>query len=506
MQQQAQKQIIIVGGGTAGWMAANMLAHQTPPGQYRVTVVESSDIPSVGVGEGSTPFFKQFFDDLGIAEQEWMPACHATYKTGIAFPGWLGDNTRNTYFHPFYNEIDAQQVPIFFAACDARRQGYAIDAHPDDYFVTGHLYQHQQAPVFGGAACDYGFHFDAAKLAAYLRQLALSRGVVRIAATVQQVNKHLSGAIAQLQLDNGETLSADLFIDCTGFRGLLIRQAMQRTFVSLRDYLHCDAAVAFPVNNAGSQVQSATVSEAIDEGWVWTIPLTHRTGSGLVYSRAHTSEQQALDVLMHYHGMSHSHATEPVVLSWEPGHLSEHWYQNCVAIGLSQGFLEPLEAPMLNLTQQSVQLLIGELHKHSGPDPLAFNRQVNNMMAGTRDYLQAHYLLNQRQGRFWTDVRHNPHRSDALQDMLDAWRTQRSVDRALRNHIEKQVYQKTSWYCLFSGLRAYAQAERAVPQHTQAIVDAAKDRAFRMAQSFPDHATALNKMNNQTMGGELNIA
>lgn len=495
--------IVIIGGGTSGWMAANMLAHHKYLSRHRVTVIESADISTVGVGEGSTPFFKQFFDQLGKPESEWMPRCHATYKTGIAFPGWLGERTPNSYFHPFYSEIDNDQAPVFMAACDARRQGYNIDSHPDSFFVTGHLWAHNRAPVNGRYTCDYGYHFDAGKLADYLRELAVERGVERKIATVETAEKHLCGDISSVILNNGERVEGTLFIDCSGFRGVLIKQALKRPVISLRKNLLCDAAVAFPVSKERDYVASATVSEAIDQGWVWNIPLTHRTGSGLVYSREHVSEDQAILALCRYHGICENEITSPVRLKWEPGKLTEHWHQNCVAIGLSQGFLEPLEAPMLNLTQQSINAMMEQLCSPEGADPVSFNSQVNNMIDGTCDYLQAHYLLNHRDGRFWEDVRDNVHMSGALEELLRAWRQGLSINTVLHKHVQTQVYLKTSWYCLLAGLNAFNPATRNAPARSQAIVASARKRAQVLARAFPAHKSVLN---NKSMSEELNIA
>jgi len=542
--QQGQRNatIVIVGGGTSGWMAANMLAKQYENRDVSIMVIESSGIASVGVGEGSTPFFKQFFDDLGIAEHDWMPACNATYKTGIEFPGWCGDHGPSTYFHPFYSEIDNEQAPVFFAACDARRKGYAAYSHPDDYFVTSHLRHQHKAPVgmttdrfpanknlIGqqGYCADYGYHFDAGLLATFLRKHAIKQGVSWMDDKVEGVVCHPNGDIKQLMLAKHGEMQGRFFIDCTGFRGLLIRGALQRDFISLRHRLFCDAAVALPVEYdqpLQNKLPCATQSEAVDNGWIWRIPLTNREGSGLVFSKEFMAPVEAVEQLVRYHGLPFDAAERARHLSWEPGRLKQHWYKNCVAIGLSQGFLEPLEAPMLNITQQSIAMMIEQLNKvidhGSGePDRAAFNRQVNDMFDGTCDYLQAHYLLNKRQlnkkqlnkkqqypnslasrkqessganSLFWQAVRSNPHRSDALNDLLSHWQQGESVDAAMSKHWQSQVYLKTSWYCLFAGLDAFSPSTKPMPQHSQQMLHAAIERARDLAGHFPDHRELLN--------------
>lgn len=512
--------IVILGGGTSGWMAANMLANHFKETSIRLTLIESSNIPTVGVGEGSTPFFKQFFEQLGVAEQEWMPACHATYKTGIEFPGWCGESGPESYFHPFYSEIDNEQVPVFFAACEARKKGYTAYAHPDDFFVTSHLRGQHKAPVGAPyAQADYGYHFDAGLLAVFLRELAVKRGVTWIDDTVSDVSMHASGDIAALVTQKHGAIDADLFIDCTGFKGVLIKGALERTFLSLRDRLLCDAAVAFPVERTDEHIPSTTRSEAVEAGWVWSIPLSHRTGSGLVYSREHYSSQEATAQLAAYHGLAPEALENAKHLAWEPGRLHQHWHKNCFAIGLSQGFLEPLEAPMLNITQQTIAMMIeqidalekspntGQLKATMAHLKSGFNVQVNNMIDGTCDYIQAHYLLNKRSdSAFWQDACRNPHRSDALNDILLSWNNGQTLDAALAQHGQTQVYLKTSWYCLFAGLNAFPAATTVMPQHSAQIVYAATQRAQELASEFPDHAKTLASYYQKDSFKEYSIA
>lgn len=493
----AQQHIVIVGGGTSGWMAANMLATQLPQPNWHISVIESAGIPSVGVGEGSTPFFKQFFDQLGIDESTWMPACHATYKTGISFPGWLGKGPSDRYFHPFYNEADSQQVPVFFGECAARLKGFEIDAHPNDYFIASHLFEQGRAPVTGPYPIDYGYHFDAALLSDFLKQHAIGLGVCHIEDVVQGVEHHVNGDILSVITQGHGKITGEWFIDCSGFKRLLIQGAMRQRFVSFHDALLCDAAVAFPVTRTADQtIQSATVSEAIAQGWVWNIPLTHRTGSGLVYSRDWLSDDQALVALSQYHQLDEP--PEHKCLKWQPGRVENTWQGNCVAIGLSQGFLEPLEAPMLNITQQSVELLIEQLLKVAQGNPVdidSFNARVVAMFEGTRDYIQAHYLLNQRQDHiFWREAKSKLTVSEGLSALLHHWDKGLNLDTVLRSYPHLQFYLKTSWYCLLAGLNRFPTPSRALPGHSKAILQLAKTRAAKDMSQFPEHGSYLDAM------------
>ncbi|NVK57775.1 MAG: tryptophan 7-halogenase [Alteromonadaceae bacterium] len=507
-----KQKIVIVGGGTSGWMAANMLAHQLAD-VASVTVVDSSGIAPVGVGEGSTPFFKQFFDELGIAEQEWMPACHATYKNGIVFPGWNEQTERAEYFHPFYNEADTDQVNVFFAACAARLKGYECCAHPDDFFIASHLQALNKAPTGSKPVVDYGYHFDAGLLAEFLRKLALSKSVAHIDDRVIDVKCAHNGGITSIVTDNHAEIAGDLFIDCTGFRGLLIRKTLGRAFISYSDRLLCNAAVALPLDKQMSApgkdgLASATVSAAVEQGWIWNIPLTHRTGTGLVYCSDMCSQQQALEALASYHGINlkeleEQNAPSPKHLSWHPGRLEEHWYKNCVAIGLSQGFIEPLEAPMLNLTQQSIGLLIAKLKSHEESAQVDFNQQVNGMYDGTCDYIQAHYLLNSRQqGLFWQKVRNNMYVPDSLQALIGNWQQGKAIDPVLAANPQQQIYLKTSWYCLLAGLAQFPEVTQQMPARSQRIIEQAKHRAASIASEFPDQQKVLTQFANNARASE----
>ena len=286
--------IVILGGGTAGWMAACLFAQRWPAAA--ITLVESPAIGIVGVGEGSTPQLRHFFATLGIAEGEWMPACHATYKTGIAFVGWSERPEYERYFHPFASAIDVHTEPLFHQAHRLRRTRQDVPAHPDAFFLNSWLAQHSRAPLADERfpfEIGYGYHFDAHLVGAFLRQHAIGRGVAHRAAEVREVAVDESGDVSALVLDGGERLTADLFIDSSGFRSVIAQDALGVPFRSFGANLLNDRAVVMPTPVAEGPLPAHTTATALSSGWAWHIPLTTRTGNGYVYSSRHLSEAQA---------------------------------------------------------------------------------------------------------------------------------------------------------------------------------------------------------------------
>ena len=249
-------EILIVGGGTAGWMAANLLQHLWGPKGAKIMLIESTVVGTVGVGEGTTPRVKDYFDLLGIPESEWMPACSATYKCGISFPGWSKEAGYETYCHPFYSQIDANGAANFFQNANLRREGYDVSAHPDSYFISSHLGRECRAPIGKQPLPHqkfYGYHFDAALLGEYLRKRGVDEGIQLIDDVINEVHQHENGDIAGVSTEQNGRFDADFFIDCSGFKGLIIRQTLDEPYISYRDYLFNDAAVAMPTPVADAE-------------------------------------------------------------------------------------------------------------------------------------------------------------------------------------------------------------------------------------------------------------
>jgi 2-polyprenyl-6-methoxyphenol hydroxylase-like FAD-dependent oxidoreductase len=484
------KHIAIVGGGTAGWMTANLLRHRWARLGVDVTLVESADIGTIGVGEGSTPFLRHFFRTLGIAERDWMPACDATFKCGIRFPGWSSVPGYESYVHPFFNEADRELGNLFFTNACLRRRGLAADANPQDFFLAAELARQRRAPICQseGLGTDYAYHFDAGKLGAFLRDHAVGLGVRHVVGTVSRVEQHENGDIAAVHLASGRRIAADLFVDCSGFKGLLITEALGEAFHSYRDNLFNDRAIAIPTPLVdGEDIPSETVSTALRHGWAWQIPLTSRYGNGYVYSSDFVSDDDAERELREHLGAAAEGATARR-LRMRVGCVKRHWRQNCVAIGLAQGFIEPLEATALMLIQLSVEHFIGALEQ-GGFAPQhreAFNRRVAEMFEGVRDYVVAHYQLNTRRDTdYWRANRANRHISDRLASLLDVWDRGGDFEAELERHGPALMYLRPSWYCLFAGMGRFPAELRPAPQAITAAQ--ARQRLKQMARAFGSH-------------------
>lgn len=452
------EKLLIVGGGTAGWMTALHMQDAWGDRGVDICLIESATIGTVGVGEGTTPLLRNFFTRLGIPEREWMPPCNATYKCGISFPEWTTVKGYETYFHPFFSNRDKENAQFFRDNCGRRRDGYDIPVHPDHYFLTAALARQRRAPIpKNGAATEniYGYHFDAALMGEFLKGKATHRGVKLVQDTVTEVVVNQNGDISRVETQDHGALDADLFVDCSGFKGLLIRQALGQKPNSTKAYMFNDSAVAIPTPTGNeSAIMSETVSKAMRYGWVWHIPLSSRIGNGYVYSSDYIGEDEAETELRNYLG-NDADGVEALHLHWHPGRLENHWKNNCVAIGLSQGFLEPLEALMVNVIQTSIERFTDHFERGGFTNQYSkdFNNHVNHYIDGMLDYLQLHYKLNSRDDTaYWCDNRENSNMSAQLTNVLNAWDRNENIDRVLAENINRQVYPPLSWYCMLTGM------------------------------------------------------
>lgn len=451
---------VVVGGGTAGWMTACLLAHHFS-GIANITIVESSDIPTVGVGEGSTPHLKQFFNTLSISEEEWMPACNATFKHGIKFSHWSTNIDRNSYFHPFSSVIDQTTLPAFILHSESKRKGSQILVDSHDYFLTAQLALNgktantkQTSPKL---SINYAYHFDAAKLAIFLKQKARKWGVKHTKNTVRKVTHNHKGDITSIEFIDNKQLHANFFVDCTGFQGLLINSFEDSHFTSYQSCLFNDRAIAIQTPNDHVQTFTATTSTALKNGWMWTIPLTTRMGNGYVYSSNFCEESQAEAEL----AAALKIPLESAVfkrLKMKVGRHQDCWINNCLAVGLSQGFIEPLEATALHLVQTTVEQFVAhycheECHvadNHS--NRRKFNRLIRERFDGIRDYIVAHYKCTNREDTpYWHSNKYNRDVPDRLLSLLDVWQSGGNIFEEIERQGIGHYYSPVSWYCLLIG-------------------------------------------------------
>ncbi len=496
--------IVILGGGTAGWMTACFLAHHWRDKNVAITVIESPEIGIIGVGEGSTPQLKAFFSHLGIAEQEWMPACDATYKIGIRFHGWSERPGFESYFHPFPGPLDVHSQSQFFRNCQLLRAGFDVSAHPDQFYLSPLLADQGKGPIPADNFpfdLSYGYHFDAHKVGAFLRSHAERLGVTHLERKVGRAQVDDIGAIVALECEDGDTLLGDFFVDCSGFRALLAKQTLGASFLPFSNNLFNDRAVVMPTpHQDGAPLPVATGSTAMSNGWRWTIPLTSRIGNGYVYSSGYCDPDAAETELRSALGMLDSDIPARH-LQMKVGRLENSWTGNCLAMGLAQGFIEPLEATALHIVIATLQEFVAAMDGDSlGPAHRnEFNRRIGERYEGIRDYIVAHYRMNQRTDTaYWRDNAANQNLSDPLKAMMTAWFTGKDIEAEIAKLGIDQYYSAISWHCLFAGYGTFpaAQKLRPLPGGEQpAHAEKIGDFLSRASLNFSDHRECLGYAN-----------
>ncbi|MBX7540037.1 tryptophan halogenase family protein [Qipengyuania sphaerica] len=498
MSEAAPPHVVVLGGGSAGWMTACLFHQRWGDLGGKVTVVESPAIGIIGVGEGSTPQLKAFFDQLGIDEAEWMAACDATYKLGIRFTGWSKVAGFESYFHPFPGPVDLHTEPGFAHNCALRRRGGDVPAHPDDWFLAATLARAGKSPHAGENfpfAPSYGYHFDAHKLGGFLREWAVARGVEHLPLKILHAELTDEGDIAALLGEDGVRIEGDLFVDCSGFASILAQQKMGAKFLPFGDNLFNDRAVVMPTPHRQTP-RPQTDAIAMRAGWRWSIPLTTRVGNGYVYSSRHISDEEAERELRSAIGME-GEETQARFLSMKVGRIENSWNRNCLATGLSQGFIEPLEATALHIVIHTATDFAEafEAGGFTGQHRDTFNRRIAERYDGIRDYIVGHYRLNQRGDTdYWRENAANQSLPAGLKDMMTAWFTHRDLAEANRAiNGTHPAYPAMSWHCLFAGYGSFPGPEKLQPL-PQGIRAADRDATRAMldacALNFPDYKPA----------------
>jgi len=429
-----KRSILIVGGGTAGWLTAAYLARflelaDNP--HLEITLLESPEIGPIGVGEGAFPTIRTTLQFLGIDETQFIRGTSATFKQGIRFDDWLHaptDERRHRYLHPFeapfYTE-GASLVPYWLLQDEATRPPFA-----EAVTIQNRVAEAKRGPKRPGEGeftgpLNYAYHFDAGLLGQVLAGRAIELGVRHLRDMVADVMLRPDGAIDRVITRENGGLLADLFIDCSGFRAELIGRALGSPFKSARRYLFTDRAIAckLPYDRPDAPLESFTIAAAHPAGWTWDIGLAGARGIGTVYSSAHMSDEEAARVLRSYAGDG-VEEVQTRLLPFEPGYREQQWIKNCVAVGLSAGFLEPLESTGVVLIEAAIAM-IAELFPHNGPIE-APARRFNELMAARFDnivnFLKLHYCLSRREEPFWRDNVDPDSIPDRLTGLLEQWR------------------------------------------------------------------------------------
>ncbi|HEX8471422.1 MAG TPA: tryptophan halogenase family protein [Brevundimonas sp.] len=443
------RKICVVGGGTAGWMAAALMSEHFKGTMGEIEVVESDDIGIIGVGESTVPPLLQLLAKLGIDEQVFVRETQATFKLGIDFRDWRVKGER--YFHPF-GDIGAKvdMADFYQLWLKARANGYQgalQDFAPAAVMAReGKFTLPFKAPRTPIASANYALHFDARRVARFLRTYAETRGVKRTEGMVEDVALHPNGFVEKLILKDGRTVEADFFIDCSGFRSLLIGKALQVGYQDWSHWLLCDRAVAVQTENV-SPPMPYTMVQAQDFGWRWRIPLQHRTGNGYVFSSKHLSDDEATATLMNQ--VEGAPVVKPMVIPFKTGVRDRLWDKNVLALGLAGGFIEPLESTAIHLIYRGMDFFFRLLPDRDCDPALAaeYNRRMITDYEEIRDFIILHYCTTSRDDTaFWRECR-DMEPPPSLKRKIELFRVNGSLAEGL-----DELFRAVSWQAVMEGM------------------------------------------------------
>jgi len=492
------KKIVIVGGGTAGWMAAAALSRLKPGPTLDIVLIESEQIGTVGVGEATIPPFVEFNRLLDLDERALLSAVQGTFKVGIQFENWgkIGDS----YIHPFGNYgyelggISFHQIWRKLQLLGDKRplQAFNLETMAAYFgkFARTADYQREDLPPM-----NYAYHINATDYAKFLRIDAEKRGVMRQEGKVDGVSINPeSGYVESVAMDDGQNISGDLFIDCTGFRGVLIEQALNTGYEDWRHYLPCDRAVALPCfRDDGSPPPPFTKATAHVAGWQWQVPLQHRNGNGHVYCSEFMQDDQALDILVD--NMAGKAQAEPNFLKFVTGRRKKFWNKNVVAIGLSAGFMEPLESTSIHLINTGINKLLAVLSLNgiTQTQEDAYNRLTTKEYVRIRDFLILHYYATTRNdSEFWNYCR-TMSVPDTLTEKIELFRTNGQIFRE-----EDELFTETSWTAVMLGQGIEMQglspvAEAIDISDIKSEIDGMEQSIRYLVQNLPGHGEFVSR-------------
>ncbi len=489
----AIKKVVIVGGGSAGWISAAMLSHYFEKGGCAVELVESEEIGTIGVGESTIPPFLQLIASLGVDERTFIQATQASFKLGIRFEDWRVKDEH--YYHPF-GAIGGPIGAHEFYQCWLRAKA---NGHPSNLqdFAPGTVMADQwkfmlpfmvQRSLISGAS--YALHVDARLVAKFLRDFAEARGVRRTEGIVTDVVTRPDGGVQKVVLKSGQAVEGDLFIDCSGFRALLIGKTLETPYIDWSDMLLCDRAVVVQTQNVGPP-HPFTLSKAEDAGWRWRIPLQHRAGNGYVFSSRHLSDDEARATLVK--NLEGEMLMDPMFIPFKTGMRQRLWNKNVVAVGLAGGFIEPLESTALHLIYRGMDFLLRYFPDRDCDPALQaeYNRRMTADYEEIRDFIVLHYCTSQRRDTpFWQAVAEAPV-PDSLRERIDLFK----AHGALREGVD-QMFRDPSWQSVMEGMgirpRRYQQLVDTVPYAVIAqTLDQSKPMLAAQVAELPSHGEFL---------------
>lgn len=526
-----KKKIVIVGGGTAGWMTASYLK-KALDASAEITVVESATIKSIGVGEATFSTIKLFFDWLDLDESEWMPACNAAYKLAIKFVDWTA--RRGHFYHPFqrYEVVDGMNLGEWWlklksgdgeafdyscfsvpALCDHQRSPRYLDGRVfDDHVQSAYSAEHRARK---GVLADhqlqypYAYHFDAGLLADFLEQWAKARGVRQVVDDVVEVKLRDNGDIDSVVTRDHGAVAGDLFVDCTGFRGLLINQALGEPFIPFSKSLLCDSAIALqiPVDIKADGMDPYTQATALGSGWVWRIPLYGRIGTGYVYSSAFATADQAEAEYRAYLGPA-ADGLKANRIKMRIGRCRNSWVRNCVAIGLASGFVEPLESTGIFFIQHGIEELVS--HLHTPPDEemvRSYNRAVAECIDGVMEFLVLHYRASDRRDTpFWKATETDIEVPDRLAERMKLWR--RRLPNRRNINPSYHGFESYSYSVMLMGLSGPLESSLPVldmisSRKALAVFDRLRARTQHLVATLPSQYEYLTHVRAEVAAGRL---
>jgi tryptophan halogenase len=497
----AVKKIVIVGGGTAGWLTAAIIAshHKADlPTGISISLVESSDIPTVGVGEGTWPTMKNTLQQIGLKESDVFKRCHAVFKQGGKFVNWV-HGEGDFYYHPF-------TVPMGYGRIDlapyvSKIENYAVESNFQHHICEAGLAPRTMAESEYTAQCNYAYHLDAGAFADLLKQHCRDNlDVQHIIGTVKDTLVSSGGDIQAVVLDDNTKMEGDLFVDCTGFASLLLGKALDVPFISQNDVLFNDTALAMhvPYDSESSPIACHTIATAQNAGWIWDIGLTHRRGVGHVYSSDYLSDDEAEGNLRQYLGEAGKDVPTRKI-SFKSGHRKQFWKNNCVAVGMSAGFVEPLEATAIMLVEISARFIAENLPAEDTLIPIVakrFNQQMHYRWKRIIDFLKLHYMLTKRPEPYWQDHCKSASIPESLKEDLAMWSFKGPTSADFDSAIE--LFPAASYQYVLYGMGFkpdFGKQDYLYRQHQQAakIIQRNQMLTQQMLQSLPSHRDYIEK-------------
>lgn len=510
------KNIVVVGGGTAGWVSATFI-NRAMPRDVKVTLIESTTLGTIGVGEATLPSLPFTFKFLGMDEEEWMPKCNASYKCAVKFDGWKKPNgtQQHTYMHPFFPPTDTivncfdapwgRRFPDGFSLMHFWLKRYlAGDKTPYIYLATpaARLCDLKKSPRFKDHPeyeTTHGYHVDAGLIVQYLRKLCLERGVNHMVGNITDVKLDERGYIKSLHTAEGQEITADLFVDCSGFEGLLINKALGTKFVSERESLFCDSAVAMQVRHDPETegLNPYTTATAISSGWVWDIPLYHRKGVGYVYSAEFQRPEDAERELREFYG-ERAKDVDCKHLKIRTGYNENTFVKNCVAVGLAASFIEPLESTTIGLIEYALGALLTYFpDRDFAPELIKrYNDSVRDVFTATRDFIILHYIQTDRDDTsFWRAIQSDTKIPDSLRERMVFARQGLPMQERLPN----PMWLERNWAAIFTGMgnipeKPWPMTEHVDTKTADAVFAEIKQRTLRLEANLPDHYDYLKHL------------